>query len=95
MRRHGQRSQADSLRVANVWCDTMPKSTAADRLLDAAAALAALADGRQPGRAAVLVGALALKTLCDCNPSPGRELLDAAAGLEVIATGDLDRHPAD
>jgi hypothetical protein len=63
-----------------------------DGLEDAAAALDALADGRKPDRALVICGALALDTLVRWT-LPGRDLLDAAAGLNIIATGgnlDLD-----
>jgi hypothetical protein len=68
-------------------------TTKPDPLQAAVAALAALADGRVPDHPGVLIGALALKSLCDRNPSPSRDLLDAAAGLEIVATGgslDLD-----
>lgn len=57
-----------------------------DPLNNAAAALDALADGIDPDRLQVLVGALALTTLL-IRVSPDRDLLDAAAGLESLATG--------
>ena len=55
-------------------------------LLDAALALDALAAGEIPNRVSALVGALALDTLARWT-CPGRDLLDAAAGLNIIATG--------
>ena len=57
-----------------------------DPLNNAAAALDALADGIDPDRLQVLVGALALTTLL-IRVSPDRDLLDAAAGLDTLATG--------
>jgi hypothetical protein len=57
-----------------------------DPLNNAAAALDALADGIDPDRLQVLVGALALTTLL-IRVSPDRDLLDAAAGLDALATG--------
>lgn len=57
-----------------------------DPLNNAAAALDALADGIDPDRFQVLVGALALTTLL-IRVSPDRDLLDAAAGLDTLATG--------
>jgi hypothetical protein len=57
-----------------------------DPLNNAAAAPDALADGIDPDRLQVLVGALALTTLL-IRVSPDRDLLDAAAGLEALATG--------
>jgi hypothetical protein len=67
-------------------------STNLDSLESAAAVLDALAAGRVPDRAAVLAGALALNTWCS-RRAPDRDLKDAAAGLETLATGgalDLD-----
>jgi hypothetical protein len=61
-------------------------------LEDAALVLDALAAGEVPDRALVICGALALDTLVQWT-LPGRDLLDAAAGLNIIATGgnlDLD-----
>jgi hypothetical protein len=55
-------------------------------LLDAAYCLDELAGGRVPGRPQLLSGALALDTLCR-NGAAERELLDAAAGLNALATG--------
>jgi hypothetical protein len=60
-------------------------------LEDAAEALDALAAGMAPDRARVIAGALALDAFRWTTPS--RDLLDAAAGLRIIATGgtlDLD-----
>ncbi len=64
-----------------------------DGLRTAADALDALAAGQVPERADALTGALALQTQCLHAPAPSRDLLDAAAGLETLATGgtlDLD-----
>lgn len=61
-------------------------------LRDAAYALGELAQGRAPERARLLAGALALDTLRLSGESD-RDLLDAAAGLQTLATGgalDLD-----
>ena len=61
-------------------------------LSDAASALDDLAAGTQPDRARVIAGALALDTLTRTT-RPSRDLQDAAAGLQIIATGgslDLD-----
>ncbi len=61
-------------------------------LEDAALALDCLARGEVPDRALVICGALALDTVVRWT-LPGRDLLDAAAGLNVIASGgnlDLD-----
>lgn len=69
--------------------DNMP---IVDGLEDAALALDALGAGQVPDRTRVIVGALALDTLVQWT-LPGRDLLDAAAGLNIIATGgnlDLD-----
>jgi hypothetical protein len=52
----------------------------------AAVALEALADGRVPEQASVLAGALALQTLSH-RGVPGRDIRDAASGLETLATG--------
>ena len=62
-------------------------------LHQAAEVLDALAAGRVPDRAALLAAALALDTYRRSAESPSRDVLDAAAGLEVLATGgtlDLD-----
>ena len=62
------------------------------RLQDAAAVLDELASGRTPDRTAVLSAALDLNTYCQ-GIDASRDLLDAAAGLETLATGgtlDLD-----
>ena len=62
------------------------------RLQDAAAVLDALASGRLPDRTAMLSAALDLNTYCQ-GIDASRDLLDAAAGLETLATGgtlDLD-----
>ena len=61
-------------------------------LFDAARALDSLAAGETPDRTDVTCGALALDTLARWT-LPGRDLLDAAAGLNILATGgnlDLD-----
>jgi hypothetical protein len=61
-------------------------------LLAAAAVLDELAAGNQPDRARLIAAALALDTLIKTT-TPSRDLLDAAAGLQVLATGgtlDLD-----
>ena len=58
----------------------------------AAAVFAALAAGRTPDRADVLNAALVLSTYCQ-RTNADRDLLDAAHGLERLATGrtlDLD-----
>jgi hypothetical protein len=60
-------------------------------LEDAAATLDALAAGATPDRTRDIVGALALDALTWSTTS--RDILDAAAGLGIIATGgtlDLD-----
>ena len=52
-----------------------------------------LAAGVIPERTALLTAALALNTHCLSSDSPSRDMLDAAAGLEILATGgtlDLD-----
>ena len=62
------------------------------RLRDAAAVLDALALGRIPDRSALLSAALDLDTYCH-GIDASRDLLDAAAALETLATGgtlDLD-----
>ena len=62
------------------------------RLQDAAAVLDALALGRIPDRTALLSAAIDLNTYCRCT-NADRDTLDAAAGLETLATGgtlDLD-----
>jgi hypothetical protein len=61
-------------------------------LLAAAAVLDELATGNQPDRARLIAAALALDTLIKTT-TPSRDLLDAAAGLQILATGgtlDLD-----
>ena len=61
-------------------------------LQEAAAILDMLAAGRIPGQTAVLKAALALATYCR-RTNADRDILDAAAGLELLATGetlDLD-----
>ena len=71
---------------------TQPLSTPISGLSDAALALDALAAGTQPDRARLIAGALALDTLIKTT-SASRDLLDAAAGLQILATGgtlDLD-----
>lgn len=54
--------------------------------LDAASVLEAQAAGRTPDRAQLLAGALALDTLCH-NEVVDRDILDAAVGLQMLATG--------
>ena len=61
-------------------------------LLAAAAVLDELAAGNQPDRARLIAAALALDTLIKTT-TPSRDLLDVAAGLQILATGgtlDLD-----
>jgi hypothetical protein len=62
-------------------------SVSNEGLEDAARVLDSLAAGEIPDRTAAIVGALAL----DALPwtLPGRDLLDAAAGLAIIATGGV------
>ena len=58
----------------------------------AARVLDELAAGIQPDRARLIAAALALDTLIKTT-TPSRDLLDAAAGLQILATGgtlDLD-----
>lgn len=55
-------------------------------LIDAAEVLDAQAAGVTPDRLQVLSGALALSTLC-MRITPDRDLIDAAAGLDALATG--------
>jgi hypothetical protein len=55
-------------------------------LLAAAAVLDELAAGNQPDRARLIAAALALDTLIKTT-TPSRDLLDAAAGLQILATG--------
>jgi hypothetical protein len=55
-------------------------------LHDAAYALDELAAGRMPERARLIAGALALDSL-RLQGEADRELLDAAAGVEMLATG--------
>jgi hypothetical protein len=69
---------------------TPPLNTPIPGLSDAAAVLNDLA--AQPDRARLIAAALALDTLIKTT-TPSRDLLDAAAGLQVLATGgtlDLD-----
>jgi hypothetical protein len=69
---------------------TPPLNTSA--LHAAAAVLYDLAAGLQPDRARLIAAALALDTLIKTT-TPSRDLLDAAAGLQILATGgtlDLD-----
>lgn len=61
-------------------------------LQEAATVFDVLAAGNIPDKAAVLSAALALNTYCQ-RPNADRDMLDAAAGLELLATGrtlDLD-----
>jgi hypothetical protein len=61
-------------------------------LHQAASVLDELAAGIQPDRARLIAAALALDTLIKTT-TPSRDLLDAAAGLQILATGgtlDLD-----
>jgi hypothetical protein len=72
---------------------TPPLNTPIPGLNDAALVLDALAEGTQPDRARLIAAALALDTLLIKTTMPSRDLLDAAAGLQVLATGgtlDLD-----
>jgi hypothetical protein len=65
---------------------------ARDHLIDAADTLETLAQGLQPDPARLLSGALALETL-RLSGKADRDCLDAATGLEILATGgtlDLD-----
>jgi hypothetical protein len=57
-------------------------------LLDAAYVLDEIAAGRTPERSRLIAGALALDTL-RLRGEAGRDLLDAAAGLELQATGRM------
>lgn len=57
-------------------------------LLDAALELDDLAAGRTPDRARLLTGALALDTLRHASTAD-RDLLDAGAGLQTLATGGV------
>lgn len=56
----------------------------------AASVLDDLAAGREPDRAAAIAAALTLDTLARTSPTPGRDLLDAAGGLEMLVAGRLD-----
>ncbi len=59
---------------------------------DAITSLEALAGGRMPERSTLIAGALWLQTAARRNRD-SRDLLDAASGLEAVATGghlDLD-----
>lgn len=55
-------------------------------LQDVASVLDTLATGGNPERSAVLAAALTLNTYC-MGRQPSRDLLDAAAGLDSLATG--------
>jgi hypothetical protein len=57
-------------------------------LLDAALVLDDLAAGRAPDRARLSTGALALDTLRHAGTAD-RDLMDAGAGLQTLATGDV------
>lgn len=61
-------------------------------LQEAAAVLDTLAEGKTPDRVSVLAAALALTAHCR-RTDASRDMRDAAAGLEILATGgtlDLD-----
>jgi hypothetical protein len=63
-----------------------------DLLEDAVFCLDSLARGEVPDHGRLVIGALALDTFCTWSGTD-RDLLDAAAGLRVLATGgelDLD-----
>lgn len=64
--------------------------TTTDQLTLAAAVLDDLAAGRSLGQSDAIAEALTLDTMVRTYPAPSRELLDAAAGLELLATGRLD-----
>jgi len=66
--------------------EAIQPQNAAMPLIDAAHTLDALAAGDTPDLARVLSGALALDTLVR-NGLADRDLLDAAAGLQAVATG--------
>jgi hypothetical protein len=71
---------------------TPPLNTPILGLNDAASVLDDLAAGMVPDRARLIAAALALDTLIKTT-TPSRDLLDAAAGLQILATGgtlDLD-----
>jgi hypothetical protein len=72
-------TQADSVH------STPPLNTPISGLSDAALVLDALAAGLQPDRARLIAAALALDTLLKTT-SAGRDLQDAAAGLQILAT---------
>lgn len=55
-------------------------------IVDAADVLDDLAAGRTPDRAKLIAGALALQTLVQQGRA-SRDILDAAAGIETVATG--------
>ena len=61
-------------------------SANADPLNNAAEVLYTMAAGGVPDRLQVLAGALVLTNLC-MRVTPDRELIDAAAGLDALATG--------
>lgn len=61
-------------------------------IVDAVYALAEIAAGRTPERSRLVAGALALDTI-RLRGGASQDVLDAAAGLELLATGgtlDLD-----
>ena len=58
------------------------------RLVDAADVLDDLAAGRPSDRAKLIAGALALQTLVRQGRA-SRDILDAAAGIETVATGGI------
>ncbi len=59
-------------------------------LQDAASVLDAQADGRTPDRDQLIAGVFALDTLCR-DGNVDRDLLDAAAGLRMLAeSGELE-----
>ncbi|MEO7206835.1 MAG: hypothetical protein ABI145_08605 [Steroidobacteraceae bacterium] len=65
-------------------------SSEIDPLISAVEALDTLAAGLVPERLSTLAGALALSTLCK-RITPDRDLIDAAAGLDALASGrELD-----
>ena len=69
---------------------TPPLNTPIPGLSDVAAVLDAFAAGLQPDRTRLIAAALALDTLIKTT-TPSRDLLDAAAGLQILATrGTLD-----
>lgn len=57
-------------------------------IVDAADVLDDLAAGRTPDRAKLIAGALALHTIVQQGRA-SRDILDAAAGIETVATGGI------